>query len=625
MSGIVGIVHFDGSPAASSLLRTLTDFLVFRGPDAQRTWVKGNVGFGHTLFKTTEESERDCQPLTLDGSAWIVADARIDAREELFASLQAAGEPGIARASWTDAELILRAYDLWGVDCVEHLLGDFSFGIWDEKRQQLFCARDHMGVKPFYYAQLGSCIVFSNTLGCIRQHPLLSDRLNDLAIADFLLFGFNQNPATTSFADIQRLPPAHCATWSRDCFDIRGYWSMPIDEPIFYKRADDYTDQFHDLLRKSVADRLRTNQVGIFMSGGIDSPTIAAVTRDVMRERYATFRVRALTRVDSFVPDERVYAGLVATHLGIPIDYQHSTDIGEFDWEHIPFSLPEPCPDACFFPSERQFWSQLGSYSRVFLYGEGPDNALMLDWRPCLAYLVRQARYGLLLRGAISTLLSNRCPPFWGRISRRIRVATYLANSREPDYPMWLNANLESRLQLRERWITLNSPQSPIHPIRPKGYASLQTPLWQVLFERFDPDVTQTSFEVRHPFVDIRLLRFLLSVPALPWCRSKYLVRKAMRGSLPKEVLHRRKATIDARPLRSLLQNFCAMPFLPTPEIYEFVDPDRLLNLAVPQDVESNLRVRSLNHWLQNSYGSPHNRRKGILCDRFAQQTTPTA
>jgi asparagine synthase (glutamine-hydrolysing) len=625
MSGIVGLVQFDGSPVESGSFRKLTEFLAFRGPDDQQIWIKDNVGLGHTLFKTTEGSDRDFQPLTLDGKTWIVADARIDAREELFAAFKAAGEADIAQSSWTDAELILRAYRVWGVDCVEHLLGDFAFGIWDDSRQQLFCARDHMGVKPFYYSQVGSCVIFSNTLDCIRQHPLVSDKLNDLAIADFLLFGFNQDPATTSFADIQRIPPAHCVTWSGDGFNIRRHWSMPIDEPIFYKRAGDYIDRFHDLLRKSVADRLRTNRVWVFMSGGIDSPTLASTARDLLQQRYTTFQLAALTHVDSFVPDERSYARTVASYLGIPIKYRHWTDVGEFDWEQIPFSLPEPCPDAYLIPSERQYWSQLGSYSRVFLYGEGPDNALLLDWRPYVAHLVRDRRYWLLARNVLSTIISERRPPFWGRISKRMKIASYLADHRRAGYPEWLNPKLASHLQLRERWNTLDSPQLPLHPIRPKAYASLQIPLWQSLFERFDPGVTKTSFEVRHPFVDIRMLRFLLAVPPLPWCRSKHLLRRAMDGSLPRKVLHRRKATPDGRSLATYLAKFCRSQFRPTAAIHDYVDPERLLSWPASVDIESELRARSLNHWLQNSHRSSHNLQQEILCDQVTRQAARTA
>src|SRR5207344_3160791 len=120
----------------------------------------------------------------------------------------------------TDVELILRAYLVWGEDFVEHLLGDFAFAIWDGPKQRLFCARDHLGVKPFFYAQVGQKLIFSSSLDCIRQHPAVSDRLNDLAIADFLLFDLNQDKATTSFADIQRVPPAHSATFSAEATEL---------------------------------------------------------------------------------------------------------------------------------------------------------------------------------------------------------------------------------------------------------------------------------------------------------------------------------------------------------------------------------------------------------------------
>lgn len=618
MSGIVGVVQFDGSHLPAGLLRKLTDFLTFRGPDHQHIWMKDNVGFGYTLFKTTDESALDCQPLTLDENAWIAADARIDGRRELIAELKAGGETGLSQSTCTDAELILRAYRCWGTACVEHLLGDFAFGIWDDARQQLFCARDHMGVKPFYYARIGSCVIFSNTLNCIRRYPGVSDRLNDLAIADFLLFGVNQDRATTSFAEIQRLAPAHSLIGSENGLQLSRYWSMPVDEPLFYPRPQDYMDQFHDLLRKCVGDRLRTNKVGVFMSGGIDSPTLAAVARDTLRQRDSKFQLRALTQVDPFVPDERRYAEMIATHLGIPIDYRYWTKVSEFDWEEIAFSVPEPNPEACLIPSERQFWRKLGNYSRVFLYGEGPDNALILDWRPYVAYLVSQKQYGLLARNAFATILSEKSPPFWGRISKRIKINSYIANNLQPGYPEWLSGRLESRLELRERWQSLKSPPRPLHPIRPRGYASLQIPRWQTMFEGFDFGVTQCSFEVRHPFADVRMLRFLLAIPPLPWCRRKYLIRRSMDGILPKAALRRRKATPQMSLLRQFLVKFCQAPLLPASQIRDFVDIERFPRWAIPDDAESNLRLRSLNHWLQNLHSGLHNLEERIHCDRFA-------
>src|SRR5262249_44415654 len=153
MSGIVGVLHLDGAPIEPGLLERLTASLAFRGPDAQKIWLGGHVGFGHTLLKTTEEAEHEAQPFRLDGRTWIVADAGVDARRDLIAALGARGQEPPAGLAATDVELLLRAYLAWGEGCVEHLLGDFAFAVWDGPRNRLFCARDHMGVKPFYYAQ----------------------------------------------------------------------------------------------------------------------------------------------------------------------------------------------------------------------------------------------------------------------------------------------------------------------------------------------------------------------------------------------------------------------------------------------------------------------------------------
>ena len=156
MSGIVGVLNLDGAPVDRGLLDRMTAYLAFRGPDRQHVWTSNQVGFGHALLKTTEESEREEQPFTLDGRRWIVADARVDARQDLIAALKGCRQHDEVHeeieSKATDAELILRAYCVWGEDCVGHLLGDFTFAVWDEPRRRLFCARDHLGVKPFFYA-----------------------------------------------------------------------------------------------------------------------------------------------------------------------------------------------------------------------------------------------------------------------------------------------------------------------------------------------------------------------------------------------------------------------------------------------------------------------------------------
>src|ERR1700676_940758 len=168
MSGIVGIIN-GGADLDPTLLQRMTDCLSLGGPDGCAVWRHAGVGFGHSLLRTSRPSDDAPQPFTLDGRTYVIADARIDGRAELIRKLREHGIRCDAAAS--DAELLLLAYRVWAEDCVLHLLGDFVFAIWDAARQQLFCARDHFGIKPFFFAALDDCFLFSNTLNALRLHP----------------------------------------------------------------------------------------------------------------------------------------------------------------------------------------------------------------------------------------------------------------------------------------------------------------------------------------------------------------------------------------------------------------------------------------------------------------------
>jgi asparagine synthase (glutamine-hydrolysing) len=331
MSGIVGILNPEGLAVDQRLLTTMTDHLAYRGPDAQEMWLDGQVGFGHTMLRTTFEQASERQPCSLDGQVWITADARVDGRQELKQKLEANGRHELKTA--TDVQLILHAYHVWGEDCVYHLLGDFAFAIWDGRQGQLFCARDHFGVKPFFYAQKESTFVFSSDLNCLRLHPLVSDELNELAIADFLMFGRNQEFDTSAFVDIHRLSPAHTLTCRPGLpFRLRRYWELPICEPLRYKRPADYVERFRELFWQAVSDRLRTDRVGIWMSGGLDSTSVAAVAWQFMKHGPGDPALTAYTTVyDRLIPDEeRCYSREAASFIGIPIKYQVADDYPQF-------------------------------------------------------------------------------------------------------------------------------------------------------------------------------------------------------------------------------------------------------------------------------------------------------
>jgi asparagine synthase (glutamine-hydrolysing) len=555
VSGIVGILHLDGEPVDRALLGRMTEFMTFRGPDAQQIWVEGAIGFGHTMLRTTWEAEYEHQPFTLDGQVQVVADARIDDREVLAQKLEIAPLPsppfeGNADRVVTDVELILRAYLRWGEDCVQHLLGDFAFAIWDGRKQRLFCARDQFGVKLFYYSRVGNCLIFSNTLNCIRQHPRVSSELNEAAIGDFLLFDMNYNPETTTFVDIQRLPPAHNLIWSDRGLKICKYWTLTLPEAIRYKNDRDYIDRFKELMGQAVSDRLRTEKVSIFFSGGLDSTTIAATALDVVKQKSQPLDLKAFTVVyDRIIPDqERYFSGIAATALNLPIHYLTADDYQIYEgWDRSTFSTPEPYHDPLVKISLDQY-QQASAHSRVALYGQGGDETLR---SATIVELLKVASWREIFLDVMRCIWIYRLRPPVG-----IGLAGLLQHwrqRRKPNgsvYPSWLNSSFAERLNLPDRWrqIKETEPKAISHQ-RSKSAHKLTAPLWWSVFEDCDASFHRTPLEVRLPFLDLRLLNYLLALPPLPWCVRKELFRLAMHDVLPAEIYQRPKAPLAGNPI----------------------------------------------------------------------------
>jgi asparagine synthase (glutamine-hydrolysing) len=603
VSGIVGVLKLDGSPVNPELLFALTEYLTFRGPDAQRTWCEGSVGFGHTLLRTTTKTRDDEQPASLDGKFWITADARIDAREDLIEKLRSTGS-SVSLAD-PDHQLILHAYRAWGSACVEHFLGDFAFAIWDGPQQRLFCSRDHFGVKPFYYARVGGAFIFSNTLNCVRLHPSVSAKLNDRAIADFLLFDSNQDMATTTFADIQRLPAAHTFECDGKTVSVHRYWTLPVPAEIKYKRSEEYVEHFNELLDLAVGDRLRAETVGVWMSGGLDSPTVAVSAQRLFLRAGKENGVHAYTEVfDRLIPhEERHYAGVVAQALRIPIHYRSADNLRLYDFFDDPsFNFPEPYHSP-WGGSAFDHLREISSQTRVVLDGLGVDPALSCSLSNHFRTLLRNRRFGRALTDMASFLTAE------GRFSRlylstRWRIL-FKAKEDLPPFPPWLNGALEKRLGIRDRWNENESSKPKIEAVRPGAYNLTAAPQWTNLFELHDAGVTRVPVNLRHPFFDLRLLGFLLGLPSLPLSSDKELLRRAARGALPNDVRLRRKSPLLADPLIALLQkqesawvDDCA----PSDRLGEFVDRSGVPAVFREKDVWRawiHLRPLSLNFWLQ--------------------------
>ena len=439
MSGIVGMFERGGARIDRALLQALTDSLSYCGPDARDTWTSTSAGFGHTLLRTTLESRNERQPASFAGQYWITADARIDCRDELIGEMTQAEEfdPALARRSASDSDLILRAYSIWGEDCVQRLRGDFSFAIWDARQRKLFCARDHFGIKPFYYAELGELFLFSNVLDCLRQHPDISTDLNEAAVGDFLLFGVNCDEATTTFRDIRRLPAAHSMTVSADGTRTKRYWTAPTEGRIRYGHAEDFVEHFQILLQQAVADRLRTDPIGILLSGGLDSATVATTARELSHTGASTSDLRAYTVVyQSLISDhEGHYARQVADFLKIPIRFIAVDDLKPFQYGNdSDVRWPEPVDDPFFAGLFTQF-ENIAAECRVALSGEGSDNLMHFQMWPHFKDMLKRREW-LNLAKQTPEYLAVRPSPWPGL--RRRAAGVFGKDHTAPIFPKWL-------------------------------------------------------------------------------------------------------------------------------------------------------------------------------------------
>lgn len=546
MSGYLALLRDDpGRRDEYPLLSRLTEAMAYRGPDAQDHQAVSHCGLGFALLDTTDGRRVDAQPRQEEG-LWIVADARLDGRRDLAVSL---GRPELAGAP--DSQLILLAYQKWGMDCAARLLGDFSFALWDPAQRRLMAARDPLGMRPLYWAPLRDGLLCGNTLHALRRHPEVDQTLDEAAVADYLLFGANYDLSSTVFRGVRRLPPAHALSWSPGQGAPRAwrYTELqalaPQEVP---RRFEDAAEQYRGLLEDAVEDRLTSDRGVVFMSGGMDSPTVAALAWLQLEERPGPVRFEAYTAVYRRLLEdpEEAYARAVSQQLGMPHHVEAVDDDRYFEGWGQRFLSAEPS-DGNMLPLNARLYRRVQAFSRVTFTGDGADPALIHPADDLWRQLARGRldRVGLYLWRSFQ---ERRLPPLG------LRTAWLERQQRKrwrQSFPPWLRGDWVARLGLEERWRQIRFPEGEVGE-RGEALASLVDPIWVAVFEAEDPGSSGFLLERRHPFFDLRLLRFSLALPA-PWCRGKGLLRQAVGDLLPSEVLHRPKTPLAGVPHHSFV------------------------------------------------------------------------
>ncbi len=605
MSGFIAIYHRSGQPVDPQLLEGLTKSLSRRGPDGWSTWRSGPIGLGRSLLRTTREIEADAGPISFDG-LHLAGDVRLDDREGLTRRLRAEGWQPDSPAP--DIEMLLHAWRFWGEKCLDIIAGDFSFALWDARQNRLIAARDHFGIVPLYYAEAGAALLVSNSLSCILAHPDVDVSLSEEAVADYLAVGMRTTRTGTCYKGIKRLEPGHILHASPGDLRISAYWKETEDRPdIRYRRPANYVDRFRELFDAAVRDRVRCDRVATHLSGGMDASSIAVtIARQYGPAAAESMRAYTYYFRDLIPDDEHELSRTIASASGIPLELIEIESFLDRVEGMVPrYAAPEPAIITDSSPASG-INVRSAAHARVIFMGFGGD--------PLFGPMGKRALVSLLHPRFPRDLLF--CYRTYGRLFRPgIRSAPVL---QAPATDRLLNADFAAQWNVdgrRREWRTTSS--------LPQRRAMALNPLWTAIFDSADPDFTGLPLRARFPFFDLRLFRYLNSIPCHPWTGGKMLLRLAMSGSLPEPIRTRPKRGLRGNPwLIRLRRNG------PQPWMFDLLDLDALqpyLNrdaarkmLLNPEDWDASAfsRFRSLfgfGLWLRDRPSRAANRLAGYL------------
>lgn len=637
MSGVAGILLRQGHPPAvvAADIQQMLARMRHRGPDGSSWWLDTGIALGHAWLNTSDEAGPG--PLTMAGGKLaITADCRLDNRDELLARL------GIRDRSVADATLLMRAYLRWGEACPVHLQGDFAFAIWDGERQLLFCARDHFGVKPFYYHAADRRFAFASEIGPILGVDGVGARVSEHQISGFLA-GLPDDPQSTPYSDIFSLPARHSLTVTAQQVTLRRYWQI---EPSPRPMRSDAAEEFAHLFSQSVRNRMRgTSAVGAMLSGGLDSSSIACVaglqnaaarkpklpTFSLIFEKGSSMDERPF--IDAVLDQQKVDGTLIAVGNYAPFaEFERVLEEQEGTFLAPGLTLT------------RGIYRTAGAKGiKVLLDGHGGDEVVsqghghlhelanagrwMDLWRE-----IRSASdtYGDSTLGLYFQFLTIYGPAW--RIAKLRHLGNRVLNRIRKPAGMprgWrdlINPDLAKRTELVDRFHRAGYMPPGVQAsdalshrwILSNGYVPHA-------FEVLDKAAANFGVEPRYPFWDKPLVEFCLALPGeekLSHGFGRYVLRRAMEGVLPAAVQWRRdKIDFTANLVNGMLRNHRDLleqllvsdagriaPYVNLPQVSAaYARLLRQPDQAAPLDVQYVWRSASLSLWLRQikHSGSP--------------------
>jgi asparagine synthase (glutamine-hydrolysing) len=558
MCGITGWIELHPDPKPNdreAVLHAMCESIVHRGPDSEGIWLDETAALGMRRLSIIDLKTGDQPVYSEDKSIIAMVNGELYNYREVRADLERRGHKFITQ---TDTEIVPHLYEEYGEDLVDHINGMFAVALWDTRKKRLILARDRFGEKPLYYGVFDGKLIYASEPKAMLAHPSVSRELDLNALRQYLSFDYVPAPGSI-YKGISKLPAAHILTVENGEVKTRRYWNLTFEKNGKTRSLESAAHELRELLSDAVRMRLVSDvPLGILLSGGIDSSTVAAFATLHAAERVKTFSI-GFTE-DSF--DESRYAREVAAHLGT----DHHEDIlsvekaGDLISE-IGTWLDEPLSDGSLIPTFllSRFVKQ---HVTVALGGDGGDE-LFAGYPMYFGHKVASAYRaipGFLRSGMIEPVVerlpvSNKNLSFDYKAKRFVRSANLESVERHHSWFGSFSA-IEQRSLLTEhvmrdssgdiyagprRMLSICDAASEIEQMQ---YLDMNYYMAEDILTKVDRASMAVSLETRAPFLDSRVGEFAASLPLeykLRGSKGKYILKKAMEGILPASILQRPK------------------------------------------------------------------------------------
>ena len=566
MCGIAGIFHPNGSDGPeSAVIKRMTDAIGHRGPDGEGFYTRPGLALGHRRLAIIDPAGGHQPMFNEDRSITIVFNGEIFNFETIRRELAGLGHIFDNRC---DTEAVIHAWESWGADCVTRLSGQFAFALWDSNEQTLFCARDRMGEKPFYYTYSDGAFVFGSEIAALAAHPGTSRSLRPEAVDDFFAYGYVPEPDTI-FDGVMKLPPAHTLLLDRSGRPprIERYWSPPgRTEPVDPAEAAPLLR--HKLTQAVGACLVADVPLGAFLSGGVDSSAVVAAAAQQRTTKLDTFTVGF-----DGAEDETPFARQVAERYATT---QHNDRAAATDMIAAArvqaAAFGEPFGDSSAVPT-MTVCRLARQHATVALSGDGGDEVFggyrRYRWHSLVSGVRKHLPAGVR-RHAIGTLAAlypklDRAPRFLRAkhtltelsLDAALGYARTITRTQDAERHALFSPSLRARIAGHDPFAPVRAVMDAAHdadPLLQAQLVDLATWLPGDILTKVDRASMAASLEVRAPFLDHEFLSWGLALPAalkIGAGGGKHILKQALEPLLPRDILYRPKQgfTSDLAPL----------------------------------------------------------------------------